>query len=372
MATKKAKKEVATTIDFTNSIEKIKGTAKTVNTEVVDTTIEVLEDLRTNGEKIRTVATTKVKEAIENLTIDNSVKFVKNTAKNIHTYNIETAEEVIDLAVKGGKEWQAFLAKSLKNGVQFFGQQQDITLTALEGLKKQYEAGNFRFSNLFNFDFNIDLSKRDVAIDTPALKTVKKTVKKAATKAKSTAKKATKATAKVAKTATKKAAKVTKPFVKKATVTAKATTKKVTAKVTKPVAKKVTTKKVVKPVAKKAVAKKVTTKKVVKPVAKKVTAKKVVKPVAKKTVNVTKNNLRLIEGIGPKIEELLNKGGIQTFQQLATASQGTLKGILAAGGARYKMHDPTTWNQQATLAAAGKKAELSKLQAELKGGRAKK
>ena len=71
MATKKAKKEVTTTIDFSNSIEKIKGTAKTVNTEVVDTTIEVLEDLKINGERIRKVATTRVQEAIENLTIDN-------------------------------------------------------------------------------------------------------------------------------------------------------------------------------------------------------------------------------------------------------------------------------------------------------------
>ncbi len=342
MATKKAKKEVTTTIDFTNSIEKIKGTAKTVNTEVVDTTIEVLEDLKTNGERIRKVATTRVQEAIENLTIDNSVKFVKETAKNIHNYNIETAEEVIDLAMKGGKEWQIFLAKSLKNGVQFFGEQQDITLTALEGLKKQYATGKFRFSNLLNFDFNIDVTKADIAIDTPSLETTIKTAKKIVKKTTAKAKKATtKASAKVAKVTTKKSPKVAKPTAKKV---AKPTVKKVTVKATKPAVKKAT---------------------------KKVTAE-ATKSVAKKVVAVSKNNLRLIEGIGPKIEELLNKGGIQTFQQLAAASQGTLKGILAAGGSRYKMHDPTTWGKQAALAAAGKKAELTKLQDELKGGRAKK
>jgi len=326
MASKKAKKEVTTTIDFTNSIEKIKGTAKTVNTEVVDTTIEVLEDLKTNGERIRKVATTRVQEAIENLTIDNSMKFVKNTAKNIHNYNIETAEEVIDLAMKGGKEWQLFLAKSLKNGVQFFGEQQDITLTALEGLKKQYASGKFRFSDFLNFDFNVDVKKADIVLETAT-----KAVKKSTSKAKTTAKKAT---TKVAKVTTKKATKTVKSVAKKV---AKPTVKKATAKVSKPATKKVAAKKV-----------------------------------AKKVATVTKNNLRLIEGIGPKIEELLNKGGIQTFQQLADASQGTLKGILAAGGARYKMHDPTTWGQQAALAAAGKKAELTKLQEELKGGRAKK
>ena len=178
----------------------------------------------------------------------------------------------------------------------------------------------------------MDISTEDITLDTLALKTT--------TKAKTSTKRATKKVSAKAKTTTKKA---------------KAKVAKVTKKVVKPV-----TKKTAKVTVKKARAKKA------KVAAKKTTTK------ATKTVMVTKNNLRLIEGIGPKIEELLNRGGIQTFQQLADASKGTLKGILAAGGARYKMHDPTTWNQQAALAAAGKKAELAKLQGELKGGRAKK
>lgn len=309
MATKKAKVET-TTIDFSNSIEKIKGTAKTVNTEVVDTTMEVLEDLKANGEKIRVAAKAKVQEAIENVTIDNGVKFVKETAQNIHQYNIETAEEIIDAAMKGGKAWQDFIAKSVKNGVDFFGQQQDITLTTLEELKKQYKTGNFNLKQLLNFSFSGGAT---------ATKKATATVKVATKKAKTTAKKAT---AKATKSATKK-------------VAVKATAKKVVAKVTKPTTKKV---------------------------AAKATATKVTKAVAK-------NNLRTIEGIGPKIEGLLNKGGIFTFQQLADAPQANLVAILAAAGPRYKMHSPATWNQQAALAAAGKTAELAKLQDELKGGK---
>lgn len=326
MATKKVKVET-TTIDFSNSIEKIKGTAKTVNTEVVDTTMEVLEDLKANGEKIRVAATAKVQEAIENVTIDNGVKFVKETAQNIHQYNIETAEEIIDAAMKGGKAWQDFLAKSVKNGVDFFGQQQDITLTTLEELKKQYDAGNFNLKQLLNFNFSFSGGA------TETKKATAKVAKKATTtKAKTTAKKA-----RATKSATKK-------------VAVKATTKKVVAKTAKPATKKVAAR-VTKPAAKKATVK--------------ATAKKVTKAVAK-------NNLRTIEGIGPKIEELLNKGGIFTFQQLADAPQATLVAILAAAGPRYKMHNPATWNQQAALAAAGKTAELAKLQDELKGGRATK
>ena len=318
MATKKIKVEATTTIDFSNSIEKIKGSAKTVNTEVVDTTMEVLEDLRTNGEKIREAATARVKEAIENVTIDNGVKFVKGTVKGIHQYNIETAEEIIDATVDGGKLVQDFIAKSLKNGVDFFGQQQNITLTTLENLKKQYGTPEFKFrlKELFNFDFGFSGGAAVTKKATAKTKAAKSVAKKAVTTAK-----------------------------------AKTTTKKVTAKVTKPVTKKV---------AVKTTAKKVTAK-VIKPVAKKVAVKT--------TAKAAKNNLRTIEGIGPKIEGLLNAGGIFTFQQLADAPQATLKAILAAAGSRYQMHNPATWNQQAALAAAGKTVELAKLQDELKGGK---
>ncbi|GEM_PF-2535423 len=339
MATKKIKVEATTTIDFSNSIEKIKGSAKTVNTEVVDTTMEVLEDLRTNGEKIREAATARVKEAIENVTIDNGVKFVKGTVKGIHQYNIETAEEIIDATVDGGKLVQDFIAKSLKNGVDFFGQQQNITLTTLENLKKQYGTPEFKFrlKELFNFDFGFSGGAAVTKKATAKTKAAKSVAKKAVTTAK-------------AKTTTKKVtAKVTKPVTKKVAV--KTTAKKVTAKVIKPVAKKV---------AVKTTAKKVTAK-VTKPVAKKVAVKT--------TAKAAKNNLRTIEGIGPKIEGLLNAGGIFTFQQLADAPQATLKAILAAAGSRYQMHNPATWNQQAALAAAGKTVELAKLQDELKGGK---
>jgi len=313
MATKNVKVET-TTIDFSNSFEKIKASAKTVNTEVVDTTVEVLEDLKINGEKIREVATAKVKEAIENVKIDNGVAFVKNTAKSIHQYNIETAEEIIEATVGGSKAVQNFIAKSLKNGVSFWGQQQDITLTALEDLKKHYGTPEFKFKlkELFNFDFGFSGGS---AVTKEVAKKTTKIAKKAKVVAKKTA-----TTAKAKKATAKK-------------VAAKAT-KKVTAKVTKPATKKVATKKV-----------------------------------TAKTATVAKNNLRRIEGIGPKIEGLLNAASIVTFQQLADAPQATLLAILAAAGPRYKMHNPATWNQQAALAAAGKLTELAKLQDELKGGK---
>lgn len=102
--------------------------------------------------------------------------------------------------------------------------------------------------------------------------------------------------------------------------------------------------------------------------------KKVAKPkkktTAKATVKATDNqNLKLVEGIGPKIERLLKADGIKTFADLAEAKQPKLKAILSAAGPRFSMHSPETWPQQAELLHAGKKEELKKLQDELKGGR---
>lgn len=88
-------------------------------------------------------------------------------------------------------------------------------------------------------------------------------------------------------------------------------------------------------------------------------------PVASK-----KDDLKVVEGIGPKIEELCNNAGIYTFAELAETSAQRLKGILDAAGSRFQMHDPTTWPVQSALARDGKWDELKKWQDELNRGKA--
>ena len=83
------------------------------------------------------------------------------------------------------------------------------------------------------------------------------------------------------------------------------------------------------------------------------------------------DDIELIEGIGPKIAAILAKGGITTFQQLADASYDTLKGLLTAAGNRFASHDPTTWSEQAKLAAAGDWDGFKKLTDELVAGKRK-
>ncbi|TNE60365.1 MAG: 50S ribosomal protein L27 [Bacteroidetes bacterium] len=81
------------------------------------------------------------------------------------------------------------------------------------------------------------------------------------------------------------------------------------------------------------------------------------------------NDLKVIEGVGPKIEQLLKEGGIATWEDLAGASVDRLNEILEAAGPRYQIHDPSTWPAQAKFAAEGKWEDLKDYQDMLIGGR---
>ena len=79
------------------------------------------------------------------------------------------------------------------------------------------------------------------------------------------------------------------------------------------------------------------------------------------------DDLQRIEGIGPKISAVLQTAGIITFAQLAAADVSRLQQILE--NKHWTFADPTTWPEQARLAAAGDWQALDVLQGELKGGR---
>jgi predicted flap endonuclease-1-like 5' DNA nuclease len=80
------------------------------------------------------------------------------------------------------------------------------------------------------------------------------------------------------------------------------------------------------------------------------------------------SDLEAIEGIGPKIAELLRNNGITTFTQLSQAPMDHLVKILDAGGSRFKLANPQSWAEQAKLAAGQDWVALAKLQDELTGG----
>jgi predicted flap endonuclease-1-like 5' DNA nuclease len=91
--------------------------------------------------------------------------------------------------------------------------------------------------------------------------------------------------------------------------------------------------------------------------------------VAQSTAQVKKDDLKIVEGIGPKIEQLLQQGGIYSFEQLASSSPDKIREILLAAGERYRIHDPSTWPKQADYAAKGDITSLKTYQESLNGGK---
>jgi len=81
------------------------------------------------------------------------------------------------------------------------------------------------------------------------------------------------------------------------------------------------------------------------------------------------DQLRKIEGIGPKIEEILHKHGILTYKMLAEADVDRVREIVHSANPAYKVHDPATWPEQAKLADLELWDELDLLQSKLKGGK---
>ena len=100
-------------------------------------------------------------------------------------------------------------------------------------------------------------------------------------------------------------------------------------------------------------------------------AKPAPKPAAEKPVEPAgPDDLKRIEGIGPKIAGLLQAAGINTYAQLADTDVDRLKQILEESDPKLlQLADPSTWPRQAKLASTGKWEALEKWQDRLKGGK---
>ena len=88
-------------------------------------------------------------------------------------------------------------------------------------------------------------------------------------------------------------------------------------------------------------------------------------------VSVTKNgkdNIEIIEGVGPKIAKVLADNGITTFAALAAAEAGDMTAMLKASGGRFSLANTASCAEQAALLRDGKMDEFKKLTDELVGG----
>jgi predicted flap endonuclease-1-like 5' DNA nuclease len=83
---------------------------------------------------------------------------------------------------------------------------------------------------------------------------------------------------------------------------------------------------------------------------------------------VVRDDLTLVEGIGPTVAELCTGIGIQTWHDLAQTEVSLLRTMLHDAGPRFRAHDPETWPEQARLLAAGEWSEFRALTERLRGG----
>jgi predicted flap endonuclease-1-like 5' DNA nuclease len=79
-------------------------------------------------------------------------------------------------------------------------------------------------------------------------------------------------------------------------------------------------------------------------------------------------DLKRIEGIGPKMAAALAASDIRTFEQLAAADVPTIRAAISAAGMRFAP-SLTTWSRQARLLADGDEAGFAALTSRLRAGR---
>lgn len=78
--------------------------------------------------------------------------------------------------------------------------------------------------------------------------------------------------------------------------------------------------------------------------------------------SVKQDDLKIVEGIGPKIAGMFHDSGISTWKALSEVAVAKCHEVLDKAGNRYKMHDPASWPMQAKMAYEGKWKELAKWQ----------
>lgn len=81
------------------------------------------------------------------------------------------------------------------------------------------------------------------------------------------------------------------------------------------------------------------------------------------------DDLKVVEGIGPKIEGLFHNFEIKTWKALSDATVAKCQEVLNSGGDRYKIHDPSSWPMQAKMCYENKWKDLKKWQDEHKHGK---
>ncbi|MEZ4887762.1 MAG: DUF4332 domain-containing protein [Chitinophagales bacterium] len=226
---------------------------------------------------------------------------LKAQAKVLNKVALEVSEDLIDVAIKGGKVSQQIFGKVLNGGITLFGMQQDLVLSTMEQVAERVAK-------------NEQLQKV-VAVPTQYFNRFKKTAEDTTTKVKETfAAQAKKAKNEVVDAVNDIADEL---HITEAVETAKTEVVEAVANVKKELV---------------------------------ATVKKATKTI---DAGVETADFQKIDGIGPKVAEILVDAGIITFEQLAKSSTQEIEEVLVEAGSQYKKFNPAPWIEQAKFAAAG-------------------
>ena len=309
---------------------------------------------------------TKTKKVAKKATskVNNNTNVVKKINKELVNASIATINTVVD----NGAKWQKLASKLIKKSEKVREQQINMIFDTAEAVKGQFITGTDKMKDLVGYDATMVDKAKDMAINNPVSRKVVGIVEDITETISENpmVKKAEKATEDIKSMGMAKFNDIKGDVLEQASKIinkgeaiieeAKSTPK---AKV----AKKVTTKKTVakKTVAKKTVAKKTVAKKAIatkKTVSKAAPKAKVVKKevtanvaVVKKTIKTsTKDDLKLIYGIGPKTEIALNENGINSYADLAKVEPSKVEAILEKAGTTFAIIDSKDWKKQAEIA----------------------
>ncbi|WP_271856158.1 hypothetical protein [Patiriisocius marinus] len=343
--------------------------------------------------------TTKTKKVTKKISkkvtpkVSNKISTVSKVNKGL----VNASMEAINTTVENGEKWQKLASKLMKKSEPVRTKQMNMVFETATAVKNQVNSGAERMMDLVGYDASVidkamnfakknPVSKKvmdvaggiaDKVQKNPMVKKVEKTtedikkmsvakfndvkedvleqaqkilhkgeelVEEAKTPKKTTKQVKAKGTAKVKtakKTTAKKATTVRKTTAKKATTVRKTTAKKVAAV-------KATAEETVKEI------KNEGTEKVADVI---VAGKQKVAAVKKETKKAIKNtaqdDLKIIHGIGPKLEGVFNKNGIKTYADLAKVESSKIEEILAEAGPIFKNTNTTDWQKQAEVGAEG-------------------
>jgi hypothetical protein len=143
------KKKTAPKAELNQSIEQVKDSATKAGKQLTETAGNLVKDIYANGEKWVEETSQNVKETVSKVNFDNGYNAVKEVAAKANKYAAQTAEELVDGAIKSGEQWTNITSKAIKGSLELAAKQQEIVFTTLENVKGQLVAGTKRTKKLF-------------------------------------------------------------------------------------------------------------------------------------------------------------------------------------------------------------------------------